>query len=148
MKFIYRGIEYDHKDPAIDPQEEDILGKYRGRTYRVNRYPRHLPVPQAPMDFKYRGIEYKTHQCEEPLYPGLQPQPRKLQFAQSQLPVEWAATHCQNILKSLEHRLQVAEEKGDRALISQLERERNELYNGGFCTLGFEYSALRCIGGQ
>lgn len=138
MKLSYRGIEYNHNHPPVEVQEEDIVAKYRGRTYRVNRYPRHLSVPQAPMDLRYRGIEYKTHQCEEPTYPGLQPPTRQPQSTQSELPVELAATHCQNILKSLEHRLQVAKEKGDRTLISQLERERKEIYNGGFCSLGFQ----------
>ncbi|MDJ1177874.1 DUF4278 domain-containing protein [Roseofilum sp. BLCC_M91] len=138
MKLSYRGIEYNHKHTHVEVQEEDIVAKYRGRTYRVNRYPRHLSVPQAPMDLRYRGIEYKTHQCEEPTYPGLQPPTRQPQSTQSELPVELAAAHCQNILKSLEHRLQVAQEKGDRTLISQLERERKEIYNGGFCSLGFQ----------
>lgn len=138
MKLSYRGIEYNHKKLSIEGQEEDIIAKYRGRTYRVNRYPRHLPVPQAPMDLKYRGLEYKTHQCEEPTYPSLQHQTRQVRSERTELPVELAAAHCQNILKRLEHRLQVAQEKGDRTLVSQLERERHELYNGGFCSLGFQ----------
>ncbi|MDB9515793.1 DUF4278 domain-containing protein [Roseofilum reptotaenium CS-1145] len=138
MKLFYRGIEYNRKPLPIDIQEEDLIAKYRGRTYRVNRYPRHLPVPQSPMDLRYRGIEYKTHQCDEPTYPGLQRPTHQLQSAQSELTIELAAAHCQNILKSLEHRLQVAQDKGDRTLVSQLERERNELYNGGFCSLGFQ----------
>lgn len=138
MKLAYRGIEYNRKPLPIDVQEEDVIAKYRGRTYRVNRYPRHLPVPQAPLDLRYRGIEYKTHQCEEPIHAGFQRQPCQHQSAKSELPVELATAHCQNILKSLEHRLQVAKEKGDRVLVSQLERERKELYNGGFCSLGFQ----------
>ncbi len=133
MKLSYRGVEYHYSPLPLELEEGDLIGKYRGRAYRVHRYPRHLPIPQAPLDLKYRGVEYKTHQCEEPVYPGMTPPEVKPNVTQR--PLGFAATHCQNLLKNVEYRLQVAQIKGDRTLIQQLERERDELYRGDFCSL-------------
>ncbi len=42
-------------------------------------------------------------------------------------PAELAKVHHANLLKNLEHRLQVARTQGDQNLIHLLEQERNQL---------------------
>ena len=131
MKLTYRGINYEYEAPALDMNEGKFAGKYRGINCQLGRYPRHIPVPQPPLDLKYRGIAYSTHQTVEPeLIPTkAQPQVRETITITSSLKThrdlkqELAKVHCQSITRQMEHRLQVAKAKGDRDLIDQLEKE-------------------------
>lgn len=131
MKLTYRGINYEYEAPALDINEGKFAGKYRGNNCQFGRYPRHIPVPQPPLDLKYRGIAYSTHQtAERELIPTkAQPQVTEAITISStfktpqNLKEELAKVHCTSIVRQMEHRLQVAREKGDRHLIEQLEKE-------------------------
>ncbi|NES94660.1 MAG: DUF4278 domain-containing protein [Desertifilum sp. SIO1I2] len=133
MKLSYRGTPYEHEPIALDMAEADRVAKYRGQEYR-QRYPRHIPVPQAPLDLKYRGIAYSTYQTPEPEAVDIathlnrtfvnspsEPLTRHKRF------IEAAQLHRANILKRLEHRIQVARSKGDVNLLQQLEVEKLQL---------------------
>jgi Domain of unknown function (DUF4278) len=128
MKLTYRGVAYEHNPPAIDMVEGEIVGKYRGQPWRIE-YPRHIPVPQPAADLKYRGVAYST-------YPKASTQPaipitssRKLAFITKSCPVsqDLTDTHLDNIRRRLEHRLQVAKNRGDESLIRMLEAESRQL---------------------
>lgn len=131
MKLTYRGVNYEYEAPALDMNEGKFAGKYRGIDCQLGRYPRHMTVEQSPINLKYRGIAYSTHQTAEPeLIPAkIQPQAKETVTLTSSfkghqnLKEELAKTHCQNIARQMEHRLQVAKTKGDRHLIEQLEKE-------------------------
>lgn len=133
MKLSYRGNPYEYEPTALDMAEGNQVGKYRGQEHKFG-YPRHIPVPQVPLDLKYRGIAYSTHQTDEPEYLDIktrlnqtfdkspsEPMTRHQRF------VEVAQRHRVNILRRLDHRIQVAKERGDSDLLKQLEFEKSQL---------------------
>lgn len=121
MKLTYRGVQYDYQPPTIDMVEGDLLGKYRGNAWKA-RYPRHIPVPQAPMNLKYRGIAYTTHQTTE-MVPDTVVAPTAKRPSDPELVARVSKIHQANICDRLERRLEAAKAKGDRDLVRQLERE-------------------------
>lgn len=133
MKLSYRGNPYEYEPAALDIAEGNQVGKYRGQEHKFC-YPRHIPVPQAPLDLKYRGIAYSTHQTDEPEYLDIKTRLNQT-FAKSpsepltrhQRFVEAAQRHRANILRRLDHRIQVAKARGDSDLLEQLELEKSQL---------------------
>ena len=128
MKLSYRGVAYDYNPPAIDMVEGEIGGKYRGQSWRME-YPRHIPVPQPAVDLKYRGVAYSTYTkaSTQPAIPITSS--RKLAYITKSCSVsqDLTDTHLANIRRRLEHRLQVAKNRGDERLIRMLEAESRQL---------------------
>jgi len=136
MQFSYRGVNYEQDLPTVEMTEGEMGGKYRGQAWTY-RYPRHIPVPQPTPQLKYRGANY----CANPRVtaeacfaaPAVErDDPKVLSKAQKceQL-IQLEETHHRNICRRLEHRLQVAQERGDRNLLKILEAERQLI--GQYC---------------
>lgn len=136
MKLVYRGNTYDSDPVAVDLVESATVGQYRGQTYRFT-YPRHIPVPQTAADLKYRGVAYHrdaqgnvtsavtptpARQETQPAYFISEPSlSRKAKLAEA------AKVHHETIRRHLQHRLEVARQKGDQTLIQQLEHEMQQI---------------------
>ncbi|MBW4633854.1 MAG: DUF4278 domain-containing protein [Iphinoe sp. HA4291-MV1] len=132
MKLIYRGVNYEHNPLTVEPTAaSEISGKYRGGTWKHN-YPRHIPQNQPTAELKYRGVSYYIG---EPLQVELMIRSKQhsnaVKTAQVEQPKkiggELTKTHITNIRRNLEHRLQVATEKGDQNLIRLLEDEARQI---------------------
>ncbi len=143
MKLTYRGISYESNPATLELTEGEIGGKYRGTTWR-ERYPRHIPVPQPKVDLKYRGIAYSTgdpidveairlrRDYAKVAAPVTIPAVTETEVAltkssRQQALEELHNIHRNNICRSLDRRLQVAREKGDKNLIHLLEAESKQL---------------------
>lgn len=130
MKLSYRGVCYQE-----DPREmnEGLASEYRDRDGALWCYPRHIPVPQGPIDRKCRGITHHTHQTAEPEFAALDVKPvvsegyTPMSTAKGSVKQEVAKTHRANMIENLEHRLQVALSRGDQELIRQLEKEKEQI---------------------
>lgn len=138
MKLTYRGVEYDHNPPSLEMSESEILGTYRGRSYRFS-YVRHIPFPQPVADLKYRGVSYHTnskgqiesvpahaqgHEAGGFLHARAA---NSMAAARRQLLKEAAIAHQASIQRTLEHRLEVARAQGNESLVRQLEDEMHQL---------------------
>lgn len=135
MKLCYRGVEYDYTPPVLEVSESEAIGHYRGRPLHFS-YVRHIPFPQPEANLSFRGVAYHTnnHGQVEPVNSdhGAQrsrftPVFDSMAAARRQLLQESAAVHQMNIRRSLEHRLAVAQSRGDNQLIQQLEDEMHQL---------------------
>jgi len=136
MKLCYRGVEYDYTPPVLEVSESEMLGRYRGRSLHF-AYVKHVPFPQPEADLKYRGAQYHTSRhghIDAAVLP--QEAAQELKFkpvfdsmatARRHLLQESARMHRENIRKSLERRLQVAQASGDSALVKQLQEEMHQL---------------------
>lgn len=129
MKLNYRGVTYNRQPLTLEVTEGEIAGKYRGQEWH-HTYPRHIPNLQPKLHLQYRGIHYSTRPMVgegSPIVP-LQPFAQPVRQTQPQSIVDSAATaHLNSIRRNLEHRLQVALERGDAELVEMLERESQEL---------------------
>lgn len=135
MRLSYRGAQYDHEFTPVDLVDSGISGQYRGQTFNF-AYPRHIPVPQATVRLKYRGIAYQTTAtgsvasvpatAHPELAPGEQamavPLSLKSRVRQMQTS-EISKTHLESIRQRLQHRMDVAKAKGDTNLLHELEKE-------------------------
>ena len=95
------------------------------------KYPRHIRATQA-IDLKYRqdanctgaiDIAQPTHATAEPE----NDQPALNQSSRQQVLAELRSVHLSNIRRNLEHRLQVARQKGDLNLIRLLSAELEQI---------------------
>jgi hypothetical protein len=136
MKLCYRGIEYDYTPPVLEVSESEMLGHYRGRPLRFS-YVKHVPFPQSEANLKYRGAAYHTTRRgdieavvqvnKSPHEPQFKPVFDSMAAARRSLLQESARVHQDNIRRSIERRLQVAQSKGDVRLVRQLEEEMHQL---------------------
>jgi hypothetical protein len=133
MKMCYRGVEYDYETPSIEFDQGVVGGKYRGQDWK-HRYPKHMVHLKPKIYMQYRGVAYSTcptpltrlpvnHQnqsntinnyCSIPAKTGVQTK-------------ESTKIHLENMRRSLEHRLAIAQAKGDTHLINLLKKESREL---------------------
>lgn len=136
MELVYRGNTYESNPVAVDLVESSTVGQYRGQTYRFT-YPRHIPVKQRTLDLKYRGVAYhrdaqgnvtsaapsaRPQSEAQPAYLISEPSiSRKAKLADA------AKVHHETICRHLQHRLEVARQKGDQTLIQQLENEMQQI---------------------
>ncbi len=139
MKLTYRGVEYDYNPPVLEVTLSDIAGQYRGQKTQYS-YVRHVPIPQQAERLSYRGVAYKTTRTgaiqqlsDRTATPnvwanltskltGSSPAAQ----ARRGLLKESSALHQQNIARSLQHRIEVAKQKGNQALLDQLESEMRQ----------------------
>lgn len=135
MRLSYRGAHYETELPTFQMLDGDVIGKYRGQNLKLRySYPKHIPVPQTPLDLKYRGVAYSTHRpmdvdeliaAQSTTIAASQPTP--LQNVRQRVLKEVEETHRTNIYRSLERRLQVAKNLGDQNLIGLLESELQQI---------------------
>ncbi|NER82802.1 MAG: DUF4278 domain-containing protein [Leptolyngbya sp. SIO1D8] len=136
MKLRYRGVEYDYTPPVLEVSESEMLGHYRGRSLRFS-YVKHVPFPQPEANLSFRGASYHTnnHGQVEPVKPAKEssqgskfmPVFDSMATARRQLLQESARIHRENIRRSLQHRIEVAQAQGNDMLIRQLEEEMHQL---------------------
>ncbi|MBW4525518.1 MAG: DUF4278 domain-containing protein [Phormidium tanganyikae FI6-MK23] len=128
MRLMYRGVEYEY-DPtqgrhgtndSISQFREPIMLTYRGNRYQLDpNRPARSTVEQEPRELIYRGNRYWVG------YPDGKP---TLSNVSQPKPVEnLALTHRANLQRNLQHRIEIARQKGDNALISLLEAESRQL---------------------
>lgn len=141
MRLVYRNAGYDYEPVPVSLYESGISGQYRGQTFQF-QYPRHIPVPQPVLNLKYRGVAYQT--ASDGSTTTIKPmvksaaqlgksarvpaeaasgQLHSALFSRQVMISEVANVHRQSIQRRLQHRLEVAQAKGDDTLIGQLEQE-------------------------
>lgn len=139
MKLTYRGVEYDYNPPRLDITLSEATGQYRGQQSHY-AYVRHLPITQPAERLSYRGVAYQTTRMGEvqqlsdrtPKQHALHNLATKLMGSSSAaqarraLIKESTTLHQQNIARSLQHRIEVAKQKGNQALLDQLESEMRQ----------------------
>jgi hypothetical protein len=139
MEIRHHGVEHSLNPGSIDCSEGDRQGIYRGQSYEVPHpynVPRfgQPPVPQPIVSSIYRGVSYRaTSTGTEVVLTQDQlknskpiPVPVQIQTPRASRPdqtEEATKLHRQNILRSLQRRMQVAQANGDRRLVQQLEQE-------------------------
>jgi len=65
MQLKYRGVSYDYNPPEVETTESQQVGTYRGLEWRF-RNPRKPLVLETNLDFKYRGVPYRSGQTVRP----------------------------------------------------------------------------------
>ena len=138
MELTYRGRCYDYDPPTLEMMEGEAGGLYRGCQWPV-RYPRHIPVSQPSHRLQYRGVSYCSHAtAENPVAdleltttPAAAPAKKTdvlLNYKpQTLMALDLETLHQNNICRSLQRRMKVAKAQGDRALMSLLEKESQDL---------------------
>ncbi len=139
MKLTYRGVEYDYNPPVLETTLSETTGQYRGQTSHY-AYVRHLPIPQPAERLTYRGVAYQTTRTGEiqqlddrtaskialaNLAGKLKGSSSAAQ-ARRTLLKESTVLHQQSIARSLQHRIEIAKQKGNQALLEQLESEMRQ----------------------
>jgi Domain of unknown function (DUF4278) len=121
MKLSYRGVTYEYVPPSLEVTEGEVRGSYRGAPWRchtVSSTGRSAPVASfnsassqnVPSHFsRALQVDHRRDQSGADPLPSLLPQVHRL--------------HLANLERNIEHRLLVAKRQGDRALVSQLEEE-------------------------
>ena len=129
MQLDDRTINYQ-SHPHIELNQAEI-GDIHCGTWK--KYPRHIRATQA-IDLKYRQNGDCTGEPIEKEVPPTQAtavpendQPALNQSTRQQVLAELRSTHLNNIRRNLEHRLQVAREKGDENLIRLLSAELEQI---------------------
>jgi Domain of unknown function (DUF4278) len=133
MKLCYRGTTYESNPVQVKVEPGAGVGSYRGVRYHPTVVVEN-PVPQPVLSLTYRGVAYQTNAQGQVVNLVSAPKPEPaipaLQVAtfgrHRQLPSGVLQAHRRSILNTLEHRLQVAYQKGDQHLIHLLELERNQ----------------------
>ncbi len=124
MKLCYRGVSYDYNPPQVKVAEGPVVGKYRGADWHSTVLIDN-PVPQMAATLTYRGVTYHTNGQERTTQavPQATPAAAKIAPSRRRTASEVAQAHRSSVIKTLEHRLQVAHDKGDTNLIHILEAE-------------------------
>lgn len=133
MRLQYRGNGYDYEPVEANSVETSMSGRYRWQPFQFS-YPRHIPMPQTPHNLTYRGVAYQPDESVELMSaamgaPAVAPGPVASASLKTRraLMREVEQIHLQSIEKRLLHRLQVAHERGDQALMNQLEQEMSQM---------------------
>lgn len=133
MKMAYRGVHYEREPFSLEVRESELVGTYRGCTYR-RTYPQHVSQLKSKPPLLYRGHAYQSCpliQTEVALRSQLAAIAQACQTPQTREPeseIEAAfRIHRENLRQNLERRLQVARAQGNSELIRALERESQQL---------------------
>ncbi len=122
MNLTYRGIPYNRPENQVTTEAGGVMGKYRGAAWMSRIVTSALKL--APVHtLSWRGVHYNTDgspvaRTVEAVAPAM-PHPLKVQHHGINL----GDAHRHSILKSLEHRLEVARNRGDQHLVQILEDE-------------------------
>lgn len=123
MRLSYRGVSYEYSPPTLEVTEGEIQGKYRGTPWKCHTLAE-VPVPRSPQASENPKSVYSQQDFSqiEQTQPS-QSQPICLTFNVLQ---QLKRIHKANIDRSLEHRMQVAIDRGDKQLLQVLESELRE----------------------
>ncbi len=131
MKLTYRGVSYEHIPVTLEVNEVDIIGKYRGQAIRRHVLTQELQRPEVESALlHYRGSNYKVMQ---PVFSSTRKEapsascPVRLPQLSKLVNSDIHSVHLNNMRSNLERRLQMARQKGDEQLISQLQQESRKL---------------------
>jgi hypothetical protein len=122
----YRGVEYQPVTTTLDVVEGDVVARYRGQAYRQT-YVKHLPEAGPAFQLRYRGASYTTGTV--PIAPIPDSEIQELKPTSTIVPLrrvvadQLSQAHHQNLIRNLEHRLEVARSQGNSKLIQMLESE-------------------------
>lgn len=133
-KLIYRGVTYDYDpthppvDDRFDRIRQPITLQYRGNRYQLapNRLTTEVYQPRS-YQLQYRGVKYWVHPTnEQPSAPvaGVE-HPKATNRIKPATGLQ--AVHQANLQHNLEHRIEVARQKGDLGLMAMLELERRQI---------------------
>ena len=133
MKFNDRGISYKSDSPNLELTQCEIGDKYRGTNCR-QKYPRHIRATLPRIALKNGEVDCCTGAPEE-VEAMLQKEAKTAtsneaaltESSRQQVLEKLHNVHLNNIRRNLEHRLQVAREKGDLDLIRLLEAEEEQI---------------------
>ena len=139
MKLTYRGVAYDYNPPELEVTLASTPTQYRGQQSQY-KYARNVPIPQRAERLSYRGVSYQTTRTGEVQQLGDSAKaPNAWATLGSKLTTNSPASkarrallkestmlHQQNIARSLQHRIEVAKQKGNQALLEQLESEMRQ----------------------
>ena len=134
MRLTYRGNEYEYQAVPVTMVESTMVGLYRGQRFQFST-PRHVPVPQPALMLNYRGVPYKLTETGTMEAVAIARAPRSTvstplhsyMKTSKELASEIAKVHHLNVERRLQHRLEVAQAKGDQNLIIQLQKEMQHL---------------------
>jgi hypothetical protein len=132
MKLSYRGATYEYNQPTLEVTEGEILGSYRETTWRCKTL-QEVPAAQQTLTLQYLGATYiVSPRCHNRLLAdNVVSDQRNAELAMgcpiTPAPQEVAKIQQAHLKDSLRHRLRIAQEKGNEALISLLESERRQL---------------------
>lgn len=133
MKLTYRGVSYGCIPATLEVTETEILGKYRGQMTHRHCVTQTMERPDMEsVLLHYRGAEYtvmqpkvtvtlENRQAAAPSCPVRLPQLVQL------MSHDVRQVHIENMRRSLERRLKMAQEKGDEQLVNLLQQESNTL---------------------
>ncbi|HEY9783261.1 MAG TPA: hypothetical protein V6D09_24370 [Leptolyngbyaceae cyanobacterium] len=139
MKLNNRAFNSEPNLSNIELTESEIVDS-QGTTWK-QKYPRHIPVPQAKIDLKSPAVECSTgdlidieanqlrqnYIADDSVAVSRKNEVVLTKTKRQQLLEELNNVHLNNLRRNLEHRLQVAREKGDENLIRLLEAEFEQL---------------------
>lgn len=118
MKLTYRGVAYQANSVKLPLVNDTISGKYRGATWQGKKLAESIDQPMYTLC--WRGVTYNTDGSLVPVaatqgsLSGI--------LADSAKPMAMDQ-HRAAILKSLEHRINVARNQGNQQLVQALEDE-------------------------
>ncbi len=146
MKLTYRGVSYDYNPPMLEVTESEMAMRYRGQSTAYT-YVRHVPIPQPAEQLTYRGVAYQTTRRGQVIPTditqktagrpagagvtlanlrskllGISPEAQ----ARRELLQTSSLLHKESIMRSLQHRLDVAKSQGNDMLVQQLESEMSQ----------------------
>ena len=139
MKFNNRAFNYEPNLSNIELTESEIVDN-QGTDWK-QKYPRHIPVPQVKIDLKSPAVECSTgdlidieanqlrqnYIADDSVAVTKKNEVVLTKTKRQQLLEELNNVHLNNLRRNLEHRLEVAREKGDENLIRLLEAEFEQL---------------------
>lgn len=126
MELTYRGHSYEKNFPHIEIIPGEVGGKYRGNEWTY-QYPRHIAMPPATTQLKYRGISYNPGQAVEQVSCHQQseksPNKAELVIKNSKTDPKVNQIHQANICRNLDRRWLIAQAQGNEDLMRLLEKE-------------------------
>ena len=139
MKLNNRAFNYEPNLSNIELTESEIVDN-QGTDWK-QKYPRHIPVPQVKIDLKSPAVECSTgdlidieanqlrqnYIADDSVAVSRKNEVVLTKTKRQQLLEELNNVHLNNLRRNLEHRLEVAREKGDENLIRLLEAEFEQL---------------------
>jgi len=121
MLLSYRSVSYNHAPPTLEVTEGEIQGKHRGTSWKCYTIAE-TPIPRSPQASETQKGFYSQQDFSQ-IERSSQARPICSTFNVLQ---QLKGIHKANIDRSLEHRMQVAKDRGDYQLLQVLESELRE----------------------
>lgn len=135
MRLSYRGQGYEYEPVEANTVDADVIGRDRWPS-TTSHYPRHLAVPPTPrLDVPHQVISQRQETEDlsaSPFHPDSARQVH-LRLQQASTPRStrikgaFHSVHLQTIYDRLQHRIQVASDRGDQRLVAQLQNEMRQM---------------------